>query len=196
MCVKSDHSTTPLISFLPALHHESVDGPWTAGGRGLTVSRVHQTDYLTVWQPMKWFVAHRPYFKQNHAIAPDIIGCGILLVEQCLERKEEVTHRTIHAKFFPFFLPLSLSLVSAPLPCKFSSLHSPPSIPRVLFLASPHLLPLFLLFFLKFIYLWGSPLHRNLASTGLVVCIIYQIPCQSKISNLEWNENHVFQVPY
>ena len=45
-------------------------------------------------------------------------------------------------------------------------------------------------------YLWGGPLHRNLASTGLVICIIYQIPCQSKISNLEWNENHVFQVPY
>ena len=41
-------------------------------------------------------------------------------------------------------------------------------------------------------YLWGGPLHRNLASTGLVICIIYQIPCQSKISNLEWNENHVF----
>ena len=118
---------------------------------------------------MKWLVAHRPYFKENHTIAPDIIGCGVLLVEQCLEI-EEITHRIIHVIFFNYYMP--------PCPARLS-------------------LPFLLLSLqLNCHYLWGGPLHRNLASTGLVICIIYQIPCQSKISNLEWNENHVFQVPY
>ena len=124
------------------------------------MSRVCQTDYLTVRQTMKWLVAHRPYFKQHHTIAPDIIGCGVLLVEQSLKREWSNL-------FFNHYMP----------PCP-ARLSFPSFLSLSLQLNCP--------------YLWGGPLHRNLASTGLVICIIYQIPCQSKISNLEWNENHVF----
>ena len=104
------HCTTPLVPFLPALHHESVDGPWTAGGRRLAVSRVCQADYLTVRQVMKWLVAHRPYFKQNHAIAPDIVGCGILLIEQCLKRGNSQNYSC------NFLQPLHVSLSRKALP--------------------------------------------------------------------------------
>ena len=53
---KADHYTTLGVRLLhhipgpPSYQHStmSVDGPWTAGGRRLTVSRVCQTNYLTV----------------------------------------------------------------------------------------------------------------------------------------------------
>ena len=124
------------------------------------MSGVRQMDYLSVRQIVKWLVAHRPYFKQHNPIAPDIVGCGILLVEQCLEREEKLTNTSvIHHSLpslssslscpsplplpFPFLflyasispLPLSLSLLSALFPYGSIS-YPPPSILHPLFFAS------------------------------------------------------------
>ena len=40
--------------------------------------------YLTVTVRLKWFVSQTPYLIHEHAKAPHITGCGVLLVEESL----------------------------------------------------------------------------------------------------------------
>ena len=117
--VSYSYRTYSYSKFSPTLYHNLVHLSGTTRRRREPISSINEVNHLTVCLALKWFVSQTPYLIHEYTKAPNITGCGVLLVVKCLNVVVVACEQTIvHTIIFIY-----MYLKSCPLHRNLSSLR-------------------------------------------------------------------------